>query len=79
MAAAEKNYCQIKKELFVTWYDCEKCTKIVIPTSGRQEMLGKIHDELMGIEKCQARAHETIDQIIKPDWPRYNEDIKNFM
>ncbi|XP_064410442.1 uncharacterized protein K02A2.6-like [Latimeria chalumnae] len=46
-----------------------KGTQIVIPTTLRKDMLYRIHEGHMGIQKCRRRAREAIF------WPSMNEDI----
>ena len=46
---------------------------IVIPTTLRSEMLVRIHDSHMGIEKCRRRARNVIF------WPRTNEQISDLI
>lgn len=46
-----------------------KGSKIVIPKSLRKEMLKRIHEGHLGIEKCKKRAREVMF------WPRINQDV----
>lgn len=48
-----------------------KGSKIVIPESLRKEMLKRIHEGHLGIEKCKKRAREVMF------WPRINQDVTN--
>jgi hypothetical protein len=48
-----------------------KGSKILIPSALRKEMLEKIHEGHMGIEKCQSRAREVMY------WPNMGQDIEN--
>ena len=48
-----------------------KGSSIVIPRSLRKEMLKKIHNGHLGIEKCKKRAREVMY------WPRINQDVVN--
>lgn len=50
-----------------------KGCKIVIPASMKREMLEKIHQGHLGINKCKARARETLF------WPGMNSDIETFV
>lgn len=45
--------------------------KVVIPLSMRREMLRRIHDDHMGINKCKARARHLVF------WPGLYSDIEN--
>ena len=50
-----------------------KGSKIIIPASMRREMLEKIHEGHLGIEKCKRRAREVMY------WPRINQDVANMV
>ncbi|XP_039890321.1 uncharacterized protein K02A2.6-like [Simochromis diagramma] len=50
-----------------------KQDKIVIPQKMRPEMLTRIHEGHLGIEKCKRRARETVF------WPGMNKDIENMI
>ena len=50
-----------------------KGTKIIIPTSMRRNMLEKIHEGHLGIEKCKRRAREVMY------WPRINQDVADMV
>ena len=48
-----------------------KGSKVIIPKMLQGEMLKKIHEGHLGIEKCQARARQVMY------WPNINNDIEN--
>jgi hypothetical protein len=50
-----------------------KGDRIVIPTVLRSEMLARVHDSQMGIEKCRRRARDIIF------WPKMNEQINDLI
>ena len=50
-----------------------KGDRIIIPTALRGEMLLRIHESHMGIEKCRRRARDVIF------WPRMNEQISDLI
>lgn len=50
-----------------------KGKKVVIPKSLRGEIVGKIHEGHLGIEKCRQRAHEALY------WLGMNQDITNIV
>eukprot|EP00057_Strongylocentrotus_purpuratus_P012550 XP_011667024.1 PREDICTED: uncharacterized protein K02A2.6-like [Strongylocentrotus purpuratus] len=46
-----------------------KGSRIVVPSTMKKQMLDKIHEGHLGIEKCKRRAREVLY------WPRINQDI----
>lgn len=68
-----KFYYKYREEL--TLYKDIVCLnkKLVIPSSLRQEMLGKIHFHHLGIEKCKTRASEVMY------WPNMSQQIENLI
>ncbi|KAK2178575.1 hypothetical protein NP493_538g00010 [Ridgeia piscesae] len=48
-----------------------KGPKVIIPKTQQGDMLKKIHEGHLGIEKCQARARQVMY------WPNINNDIEN--
>lgn len=50
-----------------------KQDKIVIPQKMRQEILTRVHEGHLGIEKCKRRARETVF------WPGMNRDIESLI
>lgn len=67
---AEVNkFWNYKDELSVCDEILYKGNKIVIPRSLRKKMLVKIHEGLLGTEKCKKRAREVMY------WPGINQDI----
>jgi hypothetical protein len=48
-------------------------SRIVIPFSYRDDILGRIHDDHQGIVKCRERANECVW------WPGMGQDIKNMV
>jgi hypothetical protein len=50
-----------------------KGKKVIVPAALRQEMLTKLHEGHLGIEKCQARARQVLY------WPGISRDIENLV
>ena len=50
-----------------------KGERVIVPSSLRKEMKARIHEEHLGIEKCKARARETMF------WPGINGEIKEMV
>lgn len=50
-----------------------KQDKIIIPQKMRQEILTRVHEGHLGIEKCKRRARETVF------WPGMNRDIESLI
>ena len=66
-----KPYYHNRAELTVVEGVVLKGHKIVVPATLRAEMLTKIHDGHMGMQKCQARARGVVY------WPQITRDIEN--
>lgn len=62
-------YWQARSELTEVNGIVLKGNKIVTPASMRKQMLMKIHEGHLGIEKCKRRAREVLY------WPQMNQDI----
>uniref|UniRef100_A0A8C4RHI8 Gypsy retrotransposon integrase-like protein 1 n=1 Tax=Erpetoichthys calabaricus TaxID=27687 RepID=A0A8C4RHI8_ERPCA len=65
------DYWNCRAELTVVDGIIYKGCKIVIPLSLRKQMLQKIHEGHLGIEKCKKRAREVMY------WPKINQDVSN--
>ena len=50
-----------------------KGDRIVIPATLRSEMLARVHDSHLGIEKCRRRARDIMF------WPQMNEQINEMI
>ncbi|XP_061890021.1 uncharacterized protein K02A2.6-like [Entelurus aequoreus] len=50
-----------------------KRNRIVIPQTSRQDILQRIHEGHLGVEKCKRRARDTVY------WPGINKDIDNMI
>ena len=61
-----KPYCYFSEELSVVDGVILKGVRVVIPSSLRKELLCRIHEGHLGIEKCKRRARETLY------WPNMN-------
>lgn len=66
-------FYHIRGELSVVNGLLLKQDKIVISQTMRQEMLTRLHEGHLGIEKCKRRARETVF------WPGMNREIKNMI
>ena len=62
-------YWNVRHELSEAGGMIFKGQKIVMPSSLRKEMLRKVHEGHLGIEKCKRRAREVMY------WPNINNDI----
>ena len=69
----DKPYQHFKGELSVLDGVLLKGTKIVIPTSMRQQMVRLVHEGHLGIEKCKRRARDTLY------WPYMHRDIETYI
>ncbi len=66
-----KPYYHFRGELSVVDGVLLKSNRIIIPTALRQDMLRRIHEGHMGIEKCRRRARQLLY------WPNMNRDIED--
>ncbi|XP_030596890.1 uncharacterized protein K02A2.6-like isoform X2 [Archocentrus centrarchus] len=66
-------FYHIRGELSVVNGLLLKQDKIVIPQKMRQEILTRVHEGHLGIEKCKRRARETVF------WPGINRDIESLI
>ena len=66
-------YWNIRDELSVANDIIYKGSKIVIPKCMRKNILAKIHEGHMGIEKCRKRGREVLY------WPQINADIEQMV
>ena len=62
-------YWNVRAELTVVEDVVYKGMRIVMPSTLRKDMLRKVHEGHMGIEKCRRRARESMY------WPNMNSDI----
>lgn len=69
--SAVKPFYHIKEELSVVDRVLLKVDKVVVPSSMRADMLKRIHEGHIGIEKSKARAREVMY------WPCMNGDIQD--
>jgi len=65
-----RSYFHFRDELAILNGVILKGTRIVVPKSLRAEMLERIHEGHLGIEKCRRRARTAVY------WPGINEDIE---
>jgi len=66
-------YFPLRAELSVVEGMLMKNNRIVIPVSMRQDMLRRIHEGHLGIEKCKRRARQAVF------WPGINMHIEKFI
>ncbi|XP_030851255.1 uncharacterized protein K02A2.6-like [Strongylocentrotus purpuratus] len=66
---AIRAYWNIRNELSEAEGLIMKGSRIVVPSTMKKQMLDKIHEGHLGIEKCKRRAREVLY------WPRINQDI----
>jgi len=66
-----KPYYHFRHELTVIEGVILKNNRVVVPTALRPDMLDRIHEGHMGIEKCRRRGRSTLY------WPNMNSDIEN--
>ena len=66
-------YWNVRNELSVVDDVVFRGTRIVIPIALRREILHKIHDGHMGIEKCRRRGRDVVY------WPNMNRDISDMV
>ena len=67
-----KPYYHVRADLTVLDGVILKSHKVVVPATLRAEIMAKIHEGHIGIEKCQARARQVVY------WPNITRDIENF-
>jgi hypothetical protein len=68
-----KPFYHIKEELSIVDSVILKVDKVVIPLSMKRDMLKRIHEEHIGIEKCKARAREVMYR------PPINAEIEDYI
>ena len=68
-----RQYEGIRAELHVAEYLIFKVERVVIPSSMRAEVLKKVHETHLGIEKCKARARASLY------WPGMTNDIEEMI
>ncbi len=66
-----KPYWTIRDELHIAEDLVFKGNKLVIPDSMRNEMLAKLHESHLGMEKCKSRARSIMY------WPGISQDIED--
>ena len=66
-------YRNVRNELSVVDDVVFRGTRIVIPTALRRDILCKIHEGHMGIEKCRRRGRDVVY------WPNINRDISDMV
>ncbi|RWR98802.1 Retrotransposable element Tf2 protein type 1-like protein, partial [Dinothrombium tinctorium] len=68
-----QKFWKVKDELSVANGIIFRGKRVVIPQSLRSEMLRKIHEGHLGIEKCRRRGREVLY------WPGFNKDISRMV
>ena len=68
-----KPFYNVKEELSLADGVLLKVDRVVVPSSMRADMLKRIHEDHIGIEKSKARAREVMY------WPRMNAEIDDYI
>ena len=68
-----KPFYNVKEELSLADGVLLKVDRVVVPSSIRADMLKRIHEGHIGIEKSKARAREVVY------WPRMNAEIEDYI
>ena len=68
-----RSYWTMRNELYVAEDLIFKGEKLVIPTSLRSEMLDKVHEGHLGMDKCKSRARSILY------WPGMTSDIETLI
>lgn len=68
-----RTYWHVRDEIHIEDGLVFVADRVVIPVSQREEMMSKLHDSHLGMEKCKARARAIMY------WPRMSEDIEELI